>query len=377
MTGAGVAATVGGVLALVLGVTLRWIGFDLIGIGLLLVVILGLVVVARPSMLAIERAIQPDRVPKGSPAVAVLTVTNKGRRRTPPTVASQPFGSGEVSTPLPRLRQGERGLRTYRLPTRQRGIVDVGPVELRRRDVFDLFRTSRRFGGTDRIWVYPRVLPLRALPTGRVRNLEGPSSDSSPQGTVTFHGLRDYVPGDDARMVHWPSTARTGHLVVKHNVDTSQPYTVVLLDLRPDHYTAESFEEAVDVAASVVSASALASAPVELRLTDGTVLGGPRQRGVTALVDHLTGVAPDSAGSLRLSLTALRRAQGTSLVVVTGVLDAGDLPYVAALRRRFERLVVVAVGRSLANLPRVPGVRVIAAVDADAVAAAWNGLTHA
>jgi uncharacterized protein (DUF58 family) len=305
----------------------------------------------------------------------VLTVTNRGRRRTPPTVASQPFGAIEVSTPLPRLRQGERGLRTYRLPTRQRGIVDIGPVEVRRRDPFDLFRTSRRFAGTDRIWVYPRVLPLRALPTGRVRNLEGPSSETSPQGTVTFHGLRDYVSGDDARMVHWPSSARAGHLIVKHNVDTSQPYTVVLLDLRPEHYTAESFEEAVDVAASVVSAGAQASAPVELRLTDGVTLGGPRQRGVTALIDHLTAVAPDSDSSLRASLIALRRAKGTSLVVVTGVLDPDDLPYVAALRRRFERLVVVSVGAS--HAPSLPGVRVIAAADADGVAASWNMLAHA
>jgi uncharacterized protein (DUF58 family) len=307
--------------------------------------------------------------------VAVLIVTNKGRRRSPATVASQPFGADEVSTPLPRLRQGERGLRTYRLPTRQRGIVDLGPVEVRHRDSFDLFRTSRRFGGTDRIWVYPRVVPLRALPTGRVRNLEGPSSDTSPQGTVTFHGLRDYVAGDDARMVHWPSSARAGHLVVKHNVDTSQPFTVVLFDLRPERYTAASFEEAVDVTASVVSAGAQSSAPVELRLTDGTKLGGPRQRGVIALIDHLTAVTPDSAGSLQASLTALRHAQGTSLVVVTGLLDASELAYVAALRRRFERLVVVTLGK--ANASRVPGVRVITAPDADGVAAAWNVLAHA
>jgi len=104
---------------------------------------------------------------------------------------------------------------------------------------------------------------------------------------------------------------------------------------------------------------------------------GPRQRGVTELVDHLTAVTSVATGSLRASLTALRRAQGTSLVVVTGVLDAGDLPYVAALRRRFERLVIVSLGMGRGDdVPRVPGVRVIAAADADGVAAAWNGLTH-
>ena len=372
MTRAGVATACGGLLALVLGLVLRWIAFDLVGVGLLLVVLLGFGAVARPSTLSIERAIQPDRVPKGSPAVAVLTVTNHGRRRSAPTVASQPFGGGEVRTPLPRLRANERGLRTYRLPTSQRGILDVGPVEVTRRDPFELFRTARRFGGTDRIWVYPRVINLRALPSGRSRLVEGPSSETSPAGSITFHRLREYVPGDDLRLVHWRSSARAGHLMVKHNVDTSQPYSVVLLDLRPDHYTAQTFEEAIDVAASVVVAASRAGAPVELRLTDGTSLGGARMRDVTVLIDHLTAAEPVEQGSLQQCLTALRRAQGTSLVVITGVLDEADLPAVAALRRRFDRLVVIGVG--VGSAPAVAGVRVIAALDADGVAAAWNAL---
>ena len=372
MTRAGIATACGGLLALVLGLVLRWIAFDLVGVGLLLVVLAGLVTVARPSTLSIERAIQPDRVPKGSPAVAVLTVTNHGRRRSAATVASQPFGSGEVRTPLPRLRANERGLRTYRLPTSQRGILDVGPVEVTRRDPFELFRTARRFGGTERIWVYPRVIGLRALPSGRSRLVEGPSSETSPAGSITFHRLRDYVPGDDLRLVHWRSSARAGHLMVKHNVDTSQPYNVVLMDLRPDRYTAETFEEAVDVAASVVVAGARGSAPVELRLTDGTTLGGPRMREVAVLIDYLTAVEPADEGSLQQSLAALRRAQGTSLVVITGVMDEADLPAVVALRRRFDRLVVIGVGSS--SIPPMAGVRVIAAKDADGVAAAWNGV---
>ena len=87
--------------------------------------------------------------------------------------------AGTVELRIPKLRRGERGLRTYRLPTRQRGIFDVGPVEVTRRDSFELFRTSRRYGDVERIWVYPRVLGFRALPTGKTRHLEGPSSDTS------------------------------------------------------------------------------------------------------------------------------------------------------------------------------------------------------
>jgi uncharacterized protein (DUF58 family) len=369
----GLAALVAGIAALVLGVWLAWTAFALVGLGLLAAVVIGLTSVLRPSQLAIDRQVQPPRVPKGSPAIAFLSFANQGRTTIGTTVASQPFGTTQVRTVIPRLRRGERGVRTYRLPTTHRGIFDIGPVEVTRRDPFELFRTSHKHAEPERIWVYPRVLDFRALPAGQRRHLEGPSSDTSPQGNITFHRLRDYVVGDDLRLVHWRSTARTGRLVVKHNVDTSQPYSVVLLDLRPSRYTAEAFESAVDVAASVLVASAANKAPVELRLTDGAVVGGPRLRDVTPLVDHLTGVHADPAGSLQTELLRLRRARGgTSLVVVTGALEREDLPYLAALRRRFERLVVVSVDVDDPTGARFPGVSIITAADADEACAAWN-----
>jgi uncharacterized protein (DUF58 family) len=381
MTRAGLAAIVAGAAALALGLWLQWIAFDLVGLGLLALVLVAGLVVVRPSPLLIDRAIQPPRVPKGSPAIAVLTFANRSRRTVGVTVANQPFGGTTVRTVIPKLRRGERGLRTYRLPTRHRGIFDVGPVEVTRRDSFELFRASRRYGDVERIWVYPRVLPVRPLPTGQTRHLDGPSSDTSPQGNITFHRLRDYVVGDDLRLVHWRSSARTGRLVVKHNVDTSQPYTVVLLDQRPSRYTEEAFEAAVDVAASVLVASSAHKAPLELRLTDGTVIGGPRVREATALVDHLTGIHPDPSGDLRAQLLALRRARGTSLVVVTGALEITDLPFVAMLRRRFEQLVVVSVDedtqRDETNARiRFPGVRLVVGADADAACASWNLQVH-
>ena len=378
MTLFGLAALLAGIAALVTGLTLDWPGFDLLGLGLLAAVAVGFAAVARPSRLVIEREIQPPRVPKGSPAIAFLTFANRGRRSVPVSVATQPFGKQRVRTVIPKLRGGERGTRAYRLPTTRRGIFDVQPVEVTRRDAFELFRLSRKHGRVERIWVYPRVLPLRRLPNGQVRHLEGPSSDTSPHGSITFHRLRYYVAGDDLRLVHWRSSARAGHLLVKHNVDTSQPYTVVLFDLRPSLYTEESFEQAVDVAASVIVSLGTNKAPVELRLTDGTVLGGPRLREITPLIDRLTGVQADPAGSLREPLLALRRMRGgTSLVVVTGELESADLPYVANLRRRFDQLVVISLDPERREPLDFPGVRVIVGADADAVAAAWNLQVHA
>ncbi len=244
-----------------------------------------------------------------------------------------------------------------------------------RRDAFELFRRSRKHARPERIWVYPRILDFRTLPTGQTRHLEGPSSDTSPQGNITFHRLREYVPGDDLRLVHWRSSARAGTLLVKHNVDTSQPYTVVVFDQRPGRYTEESFEQAVDVAASVLVAASVNKAPVELRLTDGTVIGGPRSRTVTAVIDHLTGVHADPEGSLEAQLVSLRRTRGGStLVVVTGVLEPAELPFVTALRRRFDQLVVVSLDTEHQRAPHVdfPAIRIVTGSNADDVLAAWN-----
>ena len=76
--------------------------------------------------------------------------------------------------------------------------------------------------------------------------------DTAPEGTIAFQGLRPYVVGDDLRMVHWRTTARTGTLMVKKHVDTNRPQVVVLLDDRAGSYPANRwFEEAVEVAASL------------------------------------------------------------------------------------------------------------------------------
>ena len=377
MTRFGLGALLAGCAALVCGLILDWLAFDLLGFGLLTVVVLGFAAVARPSRLVIDREIQPPRVPKGSPAVAFLTFANRGRRAVPVAVATQPFGSQRVRTVIPRLRGGERGTRAYRLPTRQRGIFDVQPVEVTRRDPFEFFRLSRKHGRPERIWVYPRVLRFRTLPAGKLRYLEGPSSETSPQGSITFHRLREYAAGDDLRLVHWRSSAHAGRLLVRHNVDTSQPYSVVVFDQRPSRYTEESFEQAVDVAASVLVACAADKAPIELRLTDGTVIGGPRMRAVTPLIDHLTGVHSNPRGSLQAQLLPMRRARGgTTLVVITGELEPADLPDVAALRRRFDRLVVLSIDPERRVPVTFPGVRVIVGTDADEVRAGWNLQGH-
>lgn len=373
MTKLGAGCGVLGLVVATIGSAAHWTGAIVLGTALVLLLAGSLVHAMLKPHLTLERAVEPRRVQKGLPAIALVHVGNSSRRVLPPLVIEQRLGAAVIRAALPRLRKGERSVRTYRLPTTRRGVFELGPVELPRADPFGLCRTVQRLGAPQEIEVRPRQLMLNPLPTGLSRNLEGPSSDASPQGTITFHRIREYALGDDIRNVHWPSTAHSGKLMVRHYVDTAQPYTVVLLDLSPDVYSEETFEEAVDVAASVVGSMSAGKAPVQLRATNGDRVGGPGQREPSALVDYLTRVSPDSNGSLRSQLLLLRRDRGgTALVVVTGRLDTDNLPTVASLRRRFDRVVVLSLTGERILAPAHPGLTVVAAETADELARTWN-----
>ena len=80
-------------------------------------------------------------------------------------------------------------------------------------------------------------------------------------------------------------------------------------------------------------------------------------RDSTPLIDHLTGVG---RGPRRVAAGPAARAApdprgGTSLVVVTGEIDQADLPYLGALRRRFDRLVLISIDSERRGRPCVPG----------------------
>jgi uncharacterized protein (DUF58 family) len=359
---------------IVIGIDAKWAPLFVLGAGLLVLVVGALAYVARSPRLALQRAVEPTRVEKGQPAIAVVTATNQSWRTLAGLVMEQRLGDTVFRADLPRLRRSESTLRTYRLPTSKRGTYNVSRVEIPKADPFGLCRRVTALGDPQVISVHPRALHLRPLPTGTSRNLEGPTSDNSPQGTVTFHRLREYVIGDDLRTVHWPSTARTGKLVVRHYVDTAQPYTVVLVDLRPEVYSPETFEEAMDVAASVAVSMSSGKAPVQIRTTTGERIGGPGHRDPAALVDYLTDIQPSSAGTLSAQLTPLRRERGGSaLVVVTGSLDFESLPAIASLHGRFANLIVASVVPEATPAPLYPGVRVFVTTTANELASAWDG----
>ncbi|HXM57077.1 MAG TPA: DUF58 domain-containing protein [Candidatus Dormibacteraeota bacterium] len=102
----------------------------------------------------------------------------------------------------------------YRLRPPRRGVYDLPALDVRvwRRDGW--WSRQFRLPLPDRADVYPDVLAIRrwqlTLRRG-VRALPGQRRARPPGAATAPAGLRDYLPGDDVRRIHWKATARRDH----------------------------------------------------------------------------------------------------------------------------------------------------------------------
>jgi uncharacterized protein (DUF58 family) len=103
--------------------------------------------------------------------------------------------------------------------------------------------------------VWPRAdRPVREpRPSGERVRQAGEAYAGSAGARGEYRGLRPYRPGDDPRDVHWRTTARVGHPVVREYERDRSRALWLCLDLRaPDGDLAE---DAVEIAAAVASAA--------------------------------------------------------------------------------------------------------------------------
>ncbi len=86
------------------------------------------------------------------------------------------------------------------------------------------------------LYVHPRISSLERLGSGFLRDLEGQTTQDLSPSDVAFHTLREYVPGDDRRHVHWKTTARIGKLMVRQFVDTRRSFLSIVISTDPADY---------------------------------------------------------------------------------------------------------------------------------------------
>ena len=124
---------------------------------------------------------------------------------------------------------------TRRFPFRcdQRGAFVFGPTRLRSGDLFGFFRREKTISSLDYLLVYPRLVPLAELGI-RSQQLFGDIRLKQHlfQDPVLTAGVREYLPGDSLKRIHWKSTARLGKLQTKIYEPTTTVDISLFLDVR-------------------------------------------------------------------------------------------------------------------------------------------------
>jgi uncharacterized protein (DUF58 family) len=295
-----------------------WLRYPLLaelGAAGLAAVAAALLIAGRGPRAEVLRTIRPDRVERGRPATAFLSVRPEGV-----PVEIRDTVAGRVH----RVRTA--GTAEYPLPTAVRGRFVVGPLEVGREDPLGLARGRRRTGGTATLVVHPRQLPARPEGGHSSSAIPGSAMRDLWRGTAEPRGVREYEPGDEVRHLHWKATAHTGRLMMRELADPRQITLTVLLDTRRTALSAADFEEAVDLAASLLGAVARAGVPARLFGAGGRELLGH-------FLDALAEVRQDDTETLVADGT------GGRLVLITG-----GSPSPPGLGRTFTSVVVLGLG---------------------------------
>ncbi len=231
---------------------------------------------------------------------------------------------------------------SYRYLFERRGLYRYDGMRISTKFPFALFRKSREADLGAEVLVFPAIKPVPDLVSDD-RRRPGEEGDLRKGRGGEFHGLREWRAGDDARDVHWRTSAHAGRLMVREwEVESARRVSVVLNNLRTDDTQDDELEQAVSLAASI--ADRLLDELVEVELITHTdrvpFARGSQQRWriltVLALLEFVPADGAVSlegpAGARRLLVTheATKAAAGNGFDRVFDVAPARGSAEVAA-----------------------------------------------
>ncbi|MFF5230417.1 DUF58 domain-containing protein [Dactylosporangium sp. NPDC000521] len=263
----------GSVLALAAGAYADWIEAVTAGLtGLFTLGIAALFTVGRTAI-TVDVAPQRRRVVTGEHAPVTVTVTNVAPRRMLPFTLEVGAGAGLEVFAVPGLAAGATHANAFEIQARRRGVIPVGPATSVRGDPLRLLQRRVEWAGRQEVFVHPATVRLDPVGQGLLRDLEGRTTNDVSMSDLAFHTLREYVPGDDRRYIHWRSSAKADTFLVRQFQDTRRTCLLVVVDDTADAYgDPDEFETAVSAAASVAVRSVDDA-------VDVTLLAGPHWTG--------------------------------------------------------------------------------------------------
>lgn len=242
------AATIG----LLLGIVFGWVEWMVAGTAALLLLAMAVPFLFGARAYEVDLSLTHERVVAGTGVTGEIVVRNVSARPALPGRLDIPVGRGLVEFGVPLLRPDQSTTEPLEIPPLPRGVVRVGPVTTVRSDPVGLLRREHAFDDVHDLFVHPRTVGLPSTSAGLVRDLEGNATRRLVDADMSFHAIREYVPGDSRRQVHWKSTAKTGRLMVRQYEESRRSRMAVVFAAATQEYAdADEYELAVSAAASL------------------------------------------------------------------------------------------------------------------------------
>jgi uncharacterized protein (DUF58 family) len=225
----------------------------------------------------------------------------------------------------------------------RRGLYTLGPTSLETGDPFGFYAVNLEYPASVTMMVMPPIIHLPTLdvaPAGRAG--EGRHRSTALEHAVSASGVREYVPGDSLRSIHWPTTAHRDEPFVRTFDSTPSSDWWILLDMNRRVQEGEGQQATEEY--GVVLAASLADRGLRMGKAVGLAMHGedltwlPPRLGADQRWQILRALALVEPGehSLARLLASTQSAlkQRSGLVIVTPDVEGGWLDSVALLTRR-------------------------------------------
>jgi len=225
----------------------------------------------------------------------------------------------------------------------QRGVFILGPTSLKSGDPFGFFTVLVHDPRSQSVMVMPPVVPLPRIEVAvGGRSGEGFPRPNASERTVSSGSVREYIPGDSMRWIHWKTTAHHNHPFVRVFDGTPAGDWHIFLDLDQQVQLGVGSDSTVEH--SIILAASLAARGLDRRRAVGLAVNGknvvwiPPRAGEGQRWDILRSLALVDTGHQPMSefLHCMEhdiRSQ-TSIVLITPSLQSDGVEALLPLIRR-------------------------------------------
>jgi uncharacterized protein (DUF58 family) len=205
----------------------------------------------------------------------------------------------------------------------KRGLYRQEAFRIVTRFPFGFLQKARRLDLASEALVYPPVAAtpefLEVFP-----GIEGALESHTKGRGQDLYALRDYMPTDSVRHVHWKASARTGALMVREFAREEDSRVLLVFDPHSnaanpstDQPTVENFERAVTLCAALAWTFYERNALLQFRSVNCTAPTAPAAENIFPILGHLATVQPLLPDSSQKLLTDLAAEPQSFKIIIT------------------------------------------------------------